>query len=74
MSDKESDPELSGDATDTEYEVEKILDHKKKHERGASRLYLIRWKGYGKDHDTWEPEENLDCKDLLEKFHKQVVN
>lgn len=31
--------------------------------------YLVRWKNYGSDDDTWEPEENLvDCKEVFEEF------
>ena len=42
------------------YEVEAIL--KSKEEEGK-RLYLIKWKGYDQEVDnTWEPEENIDCK------------
>ena len=42
------------------YEVEAIL--KSKEEEGK-RLYLIKWKGYDQEEDnTWEPEENIDCK------------
>jgi transposase InsO family protein len=39
-----------------EYEVEKILDHRK-----ARRLheFLVRWVGYSPEHDTWESEANL---------------
>jgi len=34
--------------------------------------YLVRWKNYGSDDDTWEPEENLvDCKEAFEEFLAQ---
>ena len=34
--------------------------------------YLVRWKGYKADDDTWEPEENLHgCKQLIVKFFKE---
>jgi len=39
-----------------EYEVEAILSHRFK--RGNKIEYLVRWKGYGHEYDTWEPEEN----------------
>ena len=32
------------------------------------RNFLIRWKGYGTEQDTWEPEENLECAGKIEKF------
>ncbi|KAG8247555.1 hypothetical protein J6590_057846 [Homalodisca vitripennis] len=52
------------------YEVEKILEvHTRKN---GSREFLIRWKGYRPSDDTWEPEEHLDCPDLIEKFMEKV--
>ena len=39
-----------------EYEVERILDHK---QRGNKTRYLIRWAGYGPEHDLWEPASSL---------------
>ncbi|CAG9770701.1 unnamed protein product [Ceutorhynchus assimilis] len=60
------DDEEGGD--DSEYEVEKIID--KKITKGVTS-YLIRWKGYGPDSDTWEPENTLDCAELIEDFKKK---
>ncbi|XP_046663158.1 heterochromatin protein 1-like isoform X1 [Homalodisca vitripennis] len=52
------------------YEVEKILEvHTRKN---GSREFLIRWKGYRPSDDTWEPEEHLDCPDLIERFMEKV--
>lgn len=55
---------------DEDYEVERILDvivH-----RNNKREFLIRWKGYSSNVDSWEPEENLNCKDLIAKYMDKV--
>uniref|UniRef100_A0A1B6KP62 Histone-lysine N-methyltransferase n=1 Tax=Graphocephala atropunctata TaxID=36148 RepID=A0A1B6KP62_9HEMI len=48
------------------YEVEHVLDHKvdkKEH------LYLVKWKDWSHESNTWEPIEHLDgCLDLLFSF------
>lgn len=30
--------------------------------------FLIRWKGYSPKFDTWEPESNLSCNNLIQKY------
>lgn len=49
------------------YEVERITDEWQ--DLDGKRHYLVQWKGYGRDSDTWEPEENLvDCDEALQDF------
>jgi hypothetical protein len=55
-----------------EYEVDHIVRHKR---TSAGRtLFLIRWKGYGPDEDTWEPASNLkgarETMDEYKRLHK----
>jgi len=54
------------ETSDEEYEVEKILDKRK---FGRQIKYLIKWKGYGEEHNTWEPLKNLKhCQMMLEGY------
>ena len=49
-----------------EWEIEKILNKKKM--RGVEK-YLIRWKGFTAEGDTWERKENLkNVEELIEEF------
>ena len=48
------------------YEAEKILEHKGPPHK---REYLVRWKGYSKEHDSWQTEVS---KSLLEAYKKSL--
>ena len=53
-----------------EWEVEKILNKKKM--RGVEK-YLVRWKGFIVEHDTWERKEDLEnTKEVLEEFKERM--
>jgi hypothetical protein len=65
-----------------EYEVFKLLNRrekvvgskKKKHAGKKEKVvvqYLVRWEGYGAEHDQWIPEVELQrhCKRLIKEYH-----
>ena len=50
-----------------EHEVQEILDHRQ--EAKKSKSYLVRWTGYGPEHDTWEPETALqNCQNMVQAY------
>ena len=54
-----------------EWEVEKILNKKKI--RGVEK-YLIRWKGFTAEGDTWERRENLkNAEESIEEFERREI-
>ena len=57
------------------FEVESILSRRvRKFGRGSRVEYLIRWKGYPPEEDTWEPLSNLThCQEMLKSFHETPV-
>jgi hypothetical protein len=42
-----------------EYKVETILKHRTTGRKRPKTSYLIQWKGYGPEQNSWEPEGNV---------------
>jgi transposase InsO family protein len=59
-----------------EFEVERLLDHrqvKRGRSKSLKKEFLVKWLGYGPEHNTWEPESNLThCDEILTGYWKWV--
>ena len=61
-------PPLLVDAQGPLYAVNDILDRRIRNDKPQ---YLISWKDYGPEDNTWEPLENLaDCMELVEHYER----
>merc|ERR1712061_948903 len=54
-------------ADEAEYEVDRIVDDRVEENE---KQYLIRWKGFSAEDDTWEPVTNLDCPEIIEGYEE----
>ena len=51
-----------------QYEVDSLLRHRI--QRGGTR-YLVRWTGYGPEHDEWLHEEELShARNILDQYKR----
>jgi hypothetical protein len=56
-----------------EFQIQNLMKHRLV-QQGKKHIYeyLIRWKGYKAEHDTWEPQDNLEnCALILHKYNKE---
>ena len=57
---------LPSQSDDGEYEVEKIVSHKKR--KDGKTVYLVKWQGYSYEECTWEPAKHFKPK-TLQAYH-----
>jgi len=64
-------PPVFGGDEDPHWEVENIAGKRiRKYGKGARAEYLVQWKGFTREFDTWEPLENLlNCNEEVKRFN-----
>ncbi|KAG0046802.1 hypothetical protein BGZ83_008017 [Gryganskiella cystojenkinii] len=65
------DSEESDDDGDDVYEVERVVGHIVNQDTGL-RSYLIKWKNYSINDNSWEPENSVFCHALVEDYWDRV--
>ncbi|CAF0857369.1 unnamed protein product [Rotaria sordida] len=55
--------------SENEFQVEAIVD---KRTKGKKIQYLLKWKGYTDDDNTWEDKNNLNCPELVKEFEENL--
>jgi len=60
-------PAFKNEYPDIEYEVEAIIGERRLCQK---KQYKIRWLGYGPEHDSWEPAENVKAQELIEIYQQ----
>ena len=62
------------DAGQEEYEVEEIINHRKRHRGRTAKIeYFILWKGYLGHEMTWESKENVsNSQEKIAEYYKCV--
>jgi hypothetical protein len=58
-----------GGLTQESWEVEKIVDAKK---RGDKMVYKVRWKGYDESDDSWETESHFNSMLPIQAYYKML--
>ena len=64
--------EQAEEAAQPEYVMEAIIEHRGNWSRAADREFLIKWAGYGEEHNTWETAETLNNDKAIKQYVREV--
>jgi Chromo (CHRromatin Organisation MOdifier) domain len=53
------------------YEIEEVIDSGLRYRK---LKYLVRWKGYGHEENSWIAEHDLEAPNLIATFYKMNLN
>ena len=63
------EPPEESKVEDENFVVKAVLGHRRQMVDGNwEDQYLLRWKGYGPQHDSWEPAVAMECDELVSEF------
>ncbi|KAI8139152.1 hypothetical protein BJV82DRAFT_628355 [Fennellomyces sp. T-0311] len=58
---------------DEVYEVERLVDHRVVRKSGGKKImYLIKWKNYDDDSNTWENEGNIYSQGVINEYWERI--
>ena len=67
---RDSSPSSESEEEEKEYIIEKLLDKRYPGTKGIKMQYLVKWKGYGNEHNTWESKSRLP-ETIINSFEKE---
>ena len=66
----DNSPSSESEEEEKEYIIEKLLDKRYPGTKGIKMQYLVKWKGYGNEHNTWESKSRLP-ETIINSFEKE---
>ena len=54
-------------------QVEQVIQSKEVGRKHKSKMYLVRWKGFGPEDDTWEPSDSLEDVQAVIDFETEAA-
>ncbi|KAG9071943.1 hypothetical protein KI688_006162 [Linnemannia hyalina] len=65
----DEDGDEDGAVDDAEYEVERVVGHKRAGRgRHGTLSYMIKWKGYDSDANSWVKGSDVNCPELVDEY------